>query len=166
MHKQSSVIGGMVLILVGLFFLAFQFLPAELTRFLDMRAQWPLILVAVGGIFLAAAFLSQPPLAIPGMVLGGIGLLLYYQNLTGNWASWAYAWTLIPGFVGLGILLEQSLQGNAKRGFRKGGKLLIMSLGLFIAFSLLFTGLRGLLWPVVMIGLGFILLIRNMGRRR
>ncbi len=30
---------------------------------------------------------------------------MYYQNLTGDWSTWVYAWTLIPGFVAAGLLL-------------------------------------------------------------
>ena len=59
MHKHSSVVGGIILILVGLFFLALQFLPEEVTRFLDIGNQWPLIIVALGGIFLVGAILTR-----------------------------------------------------------------------------------------------------------
>ncbi len=166
MHKQSSVVGGTSLILLGLFFLALQFLPEEIARLVDLGNQWPLLIVAVGGVFLLGALLVQPPLAIPGTIIAGVGLLLYYQNLSGNWASWAYAWTLIPGFVGLGIFLMHLRQGTMKQGIKEGGRLMITSLGLFLLFGLFFSGFRGLLWPVGLIVLGLMLLMRNVWRGR
>lgn len=164
MHKQSSVVGGIILILVGLFFLALQFLPETVTQFLDIGRQWPLIIVAVGGIFLLTAFLFQPPMAIPGSILTGIGLMLYYQNLTGHWESWAYSWTLIPGFVGVGIWLMHMRQGQFGEGMRHGGRLLLISLGMFAFFGVMFSGFSNLLWPVGLIVLGMVLLGRNLLR--
>ena len=166
MHKQSSVVGGIILIFLGLFFLALQFLPEEIARFFDLGNQWPLLIVAVGGVFLLGALLVQPPLAVPGTIIAGIGLLLYYQNLSGNWASWAYAWTLIPGFVGLGIFLMHLRQGKMRQGLKEGGRLIVTSLALFLLFGLFFSGFRGLLWPVGMIALGLILMLRNVWRGR
>lgn len=166
MHKQSSIVGGVILILVGLFFLALQFLPESVTQFLDIGQQWPLIIVAVGGIFLLSALLFQPPMAIPGSIMTGIGLMLYYQNLTGHWESWAYSWTLIPGFVGFGIWLMYTLEGKFSEGIRHGGRLLLISLGMFVFFAVMFSGFRGLLWPVGLIVLGVVLLGRNLLRGR
>ena len=166
MHKQSSIVGGVILILVGLFFLAFQFLPESMTQFLDIGRQWPLIIVAVGGIFLLSAFLFQPPMAIPGSIMTGIGLMLYYQNLTGHWESWAYSWALIPGFVGFGIWLMHTLEGQFREGVRHGARLLLISLGMFVFFGVMFSGFRGLLWPVGLIVLGVVLLGRNLLRGR
>ncbi len=46
-----------------------------------------------------------------GMVIGGtvvttVGLVLLYQNTTGRWESWAYAWALVgPAASGLGMAL-------------------------------------------------------------
>ncbi len=40
---------------------------------------------------------------MPSIIVGGIGGILAYQDYTGHWESWSYLWTLIPGFVGLGI---------------------------------------------------------------
>ena len=45
----------------------------------------------------AAAF------AIPGSIIGGVGLVLLFQNMTHHWESMSYFWTLIVMFVGTGI---------------------------------------------------------------
>ena len=105
MEKRSSIVGGLILIGVGTMFLLLQLFPS-LADQIDLARQWPLVIVTVGGVFLLTAVLGTPPLAIPGSIIGGIGGILYYQNLTGDWASWAYVWALIPGFVGVGIILD------------------------------------------------------------
>jgi len=162
MHKQGSIISGSILILIGLFLLLAQFFPG-LAAFFDIGRQWPLIIVAVGALFLLSAPMGVPPLAIPGAIISGIGGILYYQNSTGNWASWAYIWTLIPGFVGVGMIWMGLLQRRSRQAMREGGRLLLISAFLFVVFAAFFNGLGGLgrFWPVLLIGAGFWLLIRN-----
>ncbi len=165
MHKRSSIIGGLLMILVGLFFLAMQMFPA-LAEQLDIARQWPLIIIGLGGVFLLGAFWGAPPLAIPGSIIGGLGALLYYQNATGNWASWAYAWTLIIAFVGVGLILFGLLERHARPVIRVGGGLTAVGLITFLLLTTLFNGFAQarLIWPIFIILLGVWLLLR--GRRR
>jgi hypothetical protein len=163
MQKRGSVIGGLIMIGVGAIFLLLQMFP-ELASRLNMAQQWPLIIVVVGGVFLVAALLGTPPLAIPGSIITGIGGMLYYQNATGNWASWAFAWALIPGFVGIGLLLAGILAGGRDRvPMREGGRLLIISLVMFVVFGAFFNGFGGLgrFWPVLLIGAGIWMLLQR-----
>lgn len=167
MEKRSSIVGGAILIIVGALFLLVQLFPG-LVDLLDIDRQWPLTIVAVGGLFVLGALLGTPPLAIPGSIIAGTGVLLYYQNLSGDWASWAYAWTLYPGFVGIGIILMNLLSGRVKRGIQEGGNLIVVSVVLFVVFAAFFNGLGGLgqFWPVILILAGLWLLLRNgLGRR-
>lgn len=163
--RSSSVIGGIILILVGVFFLTLPLFP-NLAGQIDIEQQWPLIIVAIGALFLLAALLGTPRLAVPGSIITGIGLLLYYQNLNDAWETWSFAWTLIPGFVGVGTILMYALQGEARTGFRQGGRLLIISLVLFAIFGALFGGgiAFGQIWPLILIGLGLWLLANNLFR--
>ena len=98
MEKRNSIVGGIILIGVGVLFLLMQLFPGFAEIF-DFSRQWPLLIVLLGALFLLGAFLGSPQLAIPGSVVTGIGIILYYQNITGNWASWAFVWALIPGFT-------------------------------------------------------------------
>lgn len=166
MQKRSSIIAGIILILVGALFLLVQLFPG-LAEQMDIGQQWPLLIVALGLLFITGALLSAPPLAVPGSVITGIGALLYYQNLTGNWESWAYAWTLIPGFAGAGIILMKLIGGEPGRGVREGGRLVLISLALFILFGAFFGGLGGLsrYWPVILILVGIWLLLKSVLRR-
>ena len=161
--RRSSIVAGIILILVGLFFLLLPLFP-NISGVIDISEHWPLIIVSVGALFLFAALIGAPGLAVPGSIITGIGCLLLYQNLNDAWESWAYAWALIPGFVGIGIIIARTLEGQARRGLRKGGTLIFISLILFLAFgAFLGDGINfGVLWAVLLIGLGLRLLIKTL----
>lgn len=166
MERRSSIIGGLILIAVGGLFLLLQLFPG-LSANINMARQWPLIIVAVGGFFLVGALFGTPPLAIPASVIGGIGSILYYQNLTGNWASWAYIWALIPGFAGIGTVLMGLLERKKNGRVREGLRLMGISLALFVVFGLFFNGFGGLgqFWPVLLIIAGGWILLQNLRGR-
>jgi len=155
MHKRSSIIVGTILILVGVLFLLAQFFPG-LAANLDISRQWPLIIVSVGALFILSAIFGAPLLAIPGSIVFGIGGILYVQNLTDTWSSWSYIWTLIHGFVGIGLILSGLLGHQQRAAWRAGSRLLFISAILFAVFAAFFTGLGGLgrFWPVLLIVIG------------
>ncbi|MCA9917467.1 MAG: hypothetical protein KC445_05910 [Anaerolineales bacterium] len=167
MHKQSSIIFGTILILVGVLFLVFQFVPS-LAPNLDISLQWPLIIVSVGLLLLVSAFLGVPALAIPGSIVAGIGGILYVQNLTGAWDSWAYVWALIPGFVGVGLLIAGTLGHERRKSWREGSRLILISGVMFLIFGAFFSGLGliGRFWPLLLIGLGLWQLLPNRQRKQ
>lgn len=161
-HRRTNLIGGIVLILIGGIFLAAQLFPG-LGLTLNIELSWPLILVGVGILLLLLGLLANAPgMAVPACVVAGIGGILYWQNITGDWTSWAYAWTLIPGFVGVGTILAGLFGGTFRRSLRDGGSLILISLILFAIFSSLLGGKSylGVYWPVLIILLGLWLLIR------
>ena len=70
---RSSLVLGIILILLGALFLVFQLFP-QLGQWINWSTGWPLIIVGVGLVFLVAAVLSGASgLAIPGTIVGGIG---------------------------------------------------------------------------------------------
>ncbi|MCB8985537.1 MAG: hypothetical protein H6659_17055 [Ardenticatenaceae bacterium] len=166
MERKSSIVGGGILILVGVFFLLIQFFPGFLSWF-DLSQQWPLIIILIGGLFFLGAVFGTPPLAMPACIVGGTGLILYYQNVSGNWASWAYMWTLYPAFAGIGAILMHALSGNWKEGLREGANLLLISAVLFVIFAAFFNGLGllGQFWPLLIIVAGLWLLWKNRSAR-
>ncbi len=163
MDRRGSFVGGIILVLLGALFLAAQLIPGIYQGF-----SWPVIIIGLGAIFLIAAAISRVgPLAVPACILAGIGGILYYQNLTGNWETWSYVWTLIPGFVGVGILLAGLLSPRPHMG-SGGWTLILISLIMFFIFGGAF-GLGGEVskyWPVLLIVLGLIALVRALFGRR
>jgi hypothetical protein len=106
-------------------------------------------------------------MAIPAAIVTGIGGILAYQNATGNWESWAYIWTLIPGFVGIGVILSAVLGEGGREGFRSGLTLVFISAILFLIFSsIMGANPLGAWWPVLLILLGLWLLIQPLFRRK
>ena len=162
MHKRSSTIVGIILILVGLLFLLVHLFPG-LSLNLDISQQWPLIIVSIGVLLLISAMFGTPTLAVPGSTLSGIGGILYVQSLTNSWSSWTYVWALIPGFVGIGLLLAGLLGHQRRTSWREGSKLIVLSLFLFAIFGAFFSGFGGLarFWPLLLIFLGLRMLWPN-----
>lgn len=75
---------------------------------MGIKLLWPLFIIGPGLLFLLPALTggrNTAALSIPGTLITGTGLLLFLQNLTGYWESWAYAWTLYGIFLGLGLML-------------------------------------------------------------
>ena len=165
-RRRSSLATGLVLILIGALIFATQLVPGWETWF-----QWPLFIVGIGAVLLVIGLLTRVPgLAVPACIVGGIGGLLYYQNVTGDWDSWAYAWALIPGFVGVGVIVAGVLGGRFRKPLREGGQLILISLVMFLAFGS-FLGLIGLgplgqYWPVLLIALGVLILFNRLIFRR
>ena len=166
--QRSNLAGGIVLVLIGAWFLATQLVPGLDVRIFGSDG-WPLIIVSVGVILLLIGLLTGvPEMAVPACIVGGIGGLLYWQNANNAWESWAYAWALIPGFVGVGTMLSGILGG--KRGEITGGAWLVfISLVMFAIFSSFLGGpnLFGPYWPVLLIVGGLLILARGLfGRRK
>jgi hypothetical protein len=165
--KRSNFVLGFLLILIGSWFLATQFVPG-LGQWVDKYFDWPVYIIGVGVLLLFFGLLGRAPgLAVPACIVGGIGGLLYWQNATGNWESWNYAWTLIPGFVGLGVILAAVLGEGGRSGFRSGIWLIFISLVMFAVMgSFLGAGIVGTYWPVLVIALGVWILILPLFKKR
>lgn len=168
--NSAALIGGTLLIAFGLLSLASQLFR----NVVNWSYLWPLTVIVFGGLFFAGMFLGGRQvsgLAIPGSIVTGIGLILLYQNLTSHWESWSYGWTLIIIFVGAGIYI-MGMYGNDEGPKRAGAKLMKVGFILFVIFGAFFEmifsidrslGIRGLLFPALMILLGIYLIVRRLG---
>lgn len=166
-RRRSSLVGGLILVLLGGWLLALQVVPG-LERIINLEFSWPLLVIAFGVVLLIFGLLTGAPgMAVPACIVGGIGALLYYQNASGDWESWAYAWALIPGFAGVGSILAGILGENPRRSIRDGINMLIFSAVLFVVFGSLIGGLDllGDYWPVLLILLGLWILVQPLLRR-
>lgn len=167
-ERRGNLVVGAVLLLVGAWFLARQFVP-ELDSLIPVTFEWPLLIIGVGLVFFVSSVLVRAPgLAIPGAIISGIGAILYYQNVSGDWDSWAYAWTLIPGFVGVGVLVSNFFEGRFLRGFREGFGMIAFSAIMFTIFGAFLGGpqILGDYWPILLVLAGLWMVVKGMIRPR
>ena len=164
----GSLVGGAMLIGLGLLALF-----SEIFNRLNFWGTfWPFIIMGMGGLFFAgmvAGGKSAAPLAIPGSIIGTIGLVLFVQHLTGYYESWAYGWTIILFAVGLGIYIMGRWNGDP--GSLRGGKQ-VMRVGaiMFVLFGAFFEGLifrsfgfSDYIFPIGLILLGLYLVLQRSG---
>lgn len=156
-------IGGTLLIAFGLFAMAGRILNG-----VDWGFLWPFAIIGIGALFFAAMFSGgkgTAGFAIPGSIVGGIGLVLLYQNIAQHWESMSYFWTFIIFFVGTGIYIMGWYSGDESQkksgtGVMKVGLILFVIFGAF--FEMIFSSFNSLLFPVLLIVLGvYIILIRT-----
>lgn len=169
-QKRSDLVIGLFLLLIGAWFMAVEFnLLPGISEIMNIEYQWPLVVIGVGGLlFLLGLLARSPGLSVPACIVGGIGGILYWQNITGQWGSWSYLWSLIPGFVGVGIILSTLLGGETRRGYASGLRLILISVVLFVIFLMMFSGQANIVqyWPVLVILLGIWIIIQAAIRKR
>ncbi len=165
-RNTGALIGGSVLIAIGILSIL-----GQVFRQIDFwEIFWPFTIIGIGAVFFAAMFAggrSVSGLAIPGSIFSTIGLMLFYQNMTGHWESWAYGWTLILMAVGIGIYIMGAWgdkSGQRQAGLRvvRVGLIMFVIFGSF--FELIFTegmqfGLRTIFFPAALIILGLYLIL-------
>lgn len=167
MKNRGSLVGGILLIVFGVLALF-----GQIFRGFDFWGTfWPFFVIGFGAMFfvgMAAGGKSASGLAIPGSIISVIGLMLFVQNLTGHWESWAYSWAVIVISVGLGILIMGYWSGDegqrrAGWGVMKIGAILFILFGAF--FEMIFNsfGFARFLFPVVLIALGVYLILSRAG---
>ena len=103
--------------------------------------------------------------------------MLAFQEATGTYASWAYAWALVaPGSVGVTLTLFGLLHRRwdlLDAGLRTAA----VGLGLFVGFGLFFENIIGIdegsqesvlrdALPVMAVALGVVIVIANLLPRR
>ena len=153
----------------GRAFLALTLIGLGLLSLMGTSLLWPLFILVPGLFMLAGAFnggrAGAATLAIPGMITTGTGALLFAQNLTGYWESWAYAWTLYGVFLGMGLMLmgqqfeDDSLHGIG-RHFVNFSLMVFAALAFFFEIVIGISG-RGPLNALILIGLGLFLMTRG-----
>jgi hypothetical protein len=150
---RSQLALGVILILLGAWFLADKSVPAFHALF-DRYTEFPLNMFVIGaGIFIVGLVLGQPGMAVPAAIVAGIGGIFYYQQMTEDYASWSYMWALIPGFVGVGAILAGLLGDSTAHNLRRGLNMMVISAVLFLVFSSFLGGwkLLGNFGPAILL---------------
>jgi len=132
---RSQLVLGIILILVGGWFLLNQTMP-EFREFFEPYTEWPANMLLIGaGILILGLLTGSPGLAIPAAIVAGIGGIFFYQQATEDYGSWSYMWALIPGFIGVGTVLQGLLGENTASNLKKGLNLMVVSAVLFLVFA-------------------------------
>ncbi|MCC6500031.1 MAG: hypothetical protein IT313_07155 [Anaerolineales bacterium] len=166
MKNRSNLFLGILLIAIGGWLVATRQIPS-LQNFTENMtgATWT---IAAGALILVIGLLTGAPgMAVPASIVAGIGGILFYQDRVGDYSSWAYMWTLIPGFVGVGTLLAGLLGENTRRNLGGGLRMIGFSAVLFLIFGtffgdLDFLGEYGV--AIILILLGLFILARGFMR--
>jgi hypothetical protein len=138
-------------------------------------AGWPYFVIIPGVVLLIASLVRTPPhgvgFAIAGSIVTMVGAVLFYQQATGHWESWAYAWALVgPGAAGLGMLVYGLIFGQRDL-LPAGARLIAIAAAIFVAgywyFETVFATGRaplefGQWWPVVVVGVGLSVLVAGL----
>ncbi|MBN1399732.1 MAG: hypothetical protein JXA74_02780 [Anaerolineae bacterium] len=171
MRNRASLYIGLLLLALGGFFLLASItedLGGPLGQALGWGGLWPLIILVVGVAFWLPIFIwwdrreQLAGLAIPGAIVTVNGLLLLYQNMTGDWDSWAYAWAVEPMAVGLGLLCLYLLTPERPRGLLVAAAI-VGGVGalFFIIFGSVFGGAIRIAGPVLLILIGLLVILRG-----
>jgi len=140
-QNRTNLILGILLILIGGWLVVTRQVPA-VQSWIDAHFAWPMWTIGAGLLVLIIGLITGTPgMAIPASIIAGIGGILYYQNQTGDYGSWSYMWTLIPGFVGVGTILAGLLGEQTRRNLSHGLNLIVISTVLFLVFATFFGGL-------------------------
>lgn len=172
-RSGSGIALGVVLVVVGLFYLVVQLFAVDLSSF-----GWPLFIIIPGVTLLIVGFVSLGTgAAIPGGILTMVGLVLAYQNSTGYWTSWAYAWALVaPGGVGLGLFLQGLRERNSSL-IKQGRSLMFIAALIFMVGFVFFESILNVsgindvpvvraALPALFIVIGILLLARSIQNAR
>ena len=137
---------------------------------------WPSFIIVPGIALLAIGLVTPPPrgigLSVPGSIVTTVGAILLYQQATGHWESWSYAWALIPGGAGLGTILYGLLH-RQRDDLANGLRLVLISSVVFAGgmwfFETTFATGRApfdlsMWWPVVLIGVGVLVMLNSVVR--
>jgi hypothetical protein len=176
--RAGALVVGAILVVLGLAFLAGQILN-NLFHIDAMSLIWPLFILVPGAVLFALGLFTTArggeALTIVGGIVGTTGLLLAYQNLSGHWTSWAYAWALIaPTSVGASMAIHGAL--HRRPDLIRGGKVTaLVGLAIFVVgfafFEMLLNisgwGLGPIGFGVILVGAGIVILVAGLlGNRR
>jgi hypothetical protein len=136
-RNGGPLVFGLLLILLG-----GMLLISQVTGFDLGRHGWPAWIIVPGAclLFLGLAIPHEGGLgaAIPGALILSTGLLLAFQEATGSYATWAYAWALVaPGSVGVALFLFGLFHARFDL-IDAGLRTAAVGLGLFVGFGLFF----------------------------
>ena len=162
--NAGALIGGAIMIAFGLLALA-----GQVFQSVDWGFLWPFTVIGFGALFFVAMLAGgkqTAAFAIPGSIIGGIGLVLLFQNITRHWESMSYFWTLIIMFVGVGLYI-MGLYGGDENQKQSGLRVMKVGFVLFVIFGaffeMIFSSFDNIVFPLLLIILGAYLVLSRSG---
>jgi hypothetical protein len=162
-NNYGGAIGGAILIVLGLVFLA----ATQGFFSLDWGTIWPLFPMLAGAAGLAQAFLVEDRNRPAGLVLGGMIPLLvgafFFATTMGliSWSDQGTLWPVYPLIVGVAFFAAYFVSGREQPAYLVPGA--ILSLVALVFLGIMLTGssysLIGRFWPLFLIIAGVLLLI-------
>jgi CDP-diglyceride synthetase len=132
---------------------------------------WPGFIAGFGLLLLWPAYQSTADhqsllsfLAVPGAIFLAMGALLFLMNLTGHFESMAYGWTLLLAAGAAGYAYVKRFQpsnASQERARRFIRSMVLAFMGLAAVFELLIFDSLGAWWPLLLIGLGAYVYLKN-----
>lgn len=167
-RNRIMLVFGVLLLLAGGWLMAQRLYP-DLPIWEQITFTWPWLVIGFGGLLLLLGLVvGEPGTVVPAVLFAGVGAILLWQSQTGNYRSWLYLWTLIPGLVGVGVFFYELLRRHWRTGLKTALILVFISLALFLVFGSLFGPINYLViyWPVLLIYTGVWMLLDVLMRRR
>jgi hypothetical protein len=168
LQGNSGKVLGVLLMALGALLLVGQWFRIDVGHW-----GWPFFIIVPGVVTFIVGSATEGqtgrPLMIAGSMMAAVGLLLFYQNMTDHWASWAYGWALIaPTAFGVGEIMYGLLKDDPQT-VSTGTRLVTIGLVVFFAGAVFFElvlgiggfGMSAWVWSVVLIGVGAFLVLRN-----
>jgi hypothetical protein len=177
-RRHNGKVFGAVLIGLGILLLVGQLFSFEFLHWSFGQLPWPTFVIVPGVVLVALGVVmgrSGLAVTIIGTLASTTGLILAFQDYTGAFQTWAYAWALVvPTSIGLSMMLHGRITYQGELA-RRGLKLFVIGLVMFgigFAFFEFTINLSGfgngtlvrLVGPVLLIGLGVYSLLRRNGR--
>lgn len=172
MEEAKRISAGELVVGLGLIGLGGLFILGQIFSVDFWNLIWPIFVMLPGLVFFAVMLIGSrnlAPFAIPGSIITTTGLVLFYQNVTGHWESWAYIWALIaPTSVGVGLWLAGTRSENPS--LREAGSTVTkIGLAIFTVSGLFFevilgigdTALSDVFWPILLILIGVYIIVRR-----
>ena len=173
-RSRSPSAFGIALVVVGVAALALR--QGGIGLF-DLTPRWPFFIIIPGVVLLVLATLPKPPagvwFAIAGAIITTVGAVLFYQQSTDTFETWAYAWTLIPAAAGVATLgygiVFRRRQLVAVGALVAAGAGVLFLAGLWFFEGVFATGRAPIdiaTWgPALLIAIGVLVVVRSLGPR-
>jgi hypothetical protein len=137
-----------------------------------MEYLWPVLFDAAPGLLLLLpAYKSTTKrdnvlnfLAIPGAMLVALGGLMFMMNLVDHFESMAYIWPLVisAGVAGLMYMERFNPESTVHENGHRFIRVMVMAfMGAALFFEVLLFESLGGWWPLVLVGLGLYVFLKN-----